>query len=93
MGQFVDIIPAQRWVTEESWFQGTADAVYLSLDNMLGQVHEYLPFIDPHPLSFTRITSATPQDHQLSHLSHDLPNHPVPLVQQEHPPLRAPPKV
>ena len=32
MGQFVDIIPAQQWVTEESWFQGTADAVYQSLD-------------------------------------------------------------
>ena len=32
MGQFVDIIPAQQWLTEESWFQGTADAVYQSLD-------------------------------------------------------------
>ena len=32
MGQFVDIIPAMQWVTEESWFQGTADAVYQSLD-------------------------------------------------------------
>jgi glucose-1-phosphate adenylyltransferase len=32
MGQFVDIIPAQQWVTEEAWFQGTADAVYQSLD-------------------------------------------------------------
>ena len=32
MGQFVDIVPAQQWVTEESWFEGTADAVYQSLD-------------------------------------------------------------
>ena len=32
MGQFVDIIPAQPWVTEDSWFQATADAVYQSLD-------------------------------------------------------------
>jgi len=32
MGQFVDIIPAQQWMTEETWFQGTADAVYQSLD-------------------------------------------------------------
>jgi glucose-1-phosphate adenylyltransferase len=32
MGQFVDIIPAQQWLTEEAWFQGTADAVYQSLD-------------------------------------------------------------
>lgn len=32
MGQFVDIIPAQQWLTEETWFRGTADAVYQSLD-------------------------------------------------------------
>ena len=32
MGQFVDIIPAQQWVTEDTWFQGTADAVFQSLD-------------------------------------------------------------
>jgi len=32
MGQFVDIIPAQQWVREDAWFQGTADAVYQSLD-------------------------------------------------------------
>ena len=32
MGQFVDIIPAEQWVKEEAWFQGTADAVYQSLD-------------------------------------------------------------
>lgn len=31
-GEFVDIIPAQQWVDEESWYQGTADAVYQSLD-------------------------------------------------------------
>ncbi len=32
MGQFVDIIPAQQWLTEQAWFQGTADAVFQSLD-------------------------------------------------------------
>ena len=32
MGEFVEIIPAQQWVKEDSWFSGTADAVYQSLD-------------------------------------------------------------
>ena len=31
-GEFVDLIPAQQWVAGESWYQGTADAVYQSLD-------------------------------------------------------------
>jgi glucose-1-phosphate adenylyltransferase len=31
-GEFVDLVPAQQWVDEESWFQGTADAVYQTLD-------------------------------------------------------------
>lgn len=31
-GEFVDLIPAQQWLKGESWFQGTADAVYQSLD-------------------------------------------------------------
>jgi len=31
-GEFVDIIPAQQWLGDESWYQGTADAVYQCLD-------------------------------------------------------------
>jgi len=31
-GEFIDIVPAQQWVDEESWYQGTADAVYQTLD-------------------------------------------------------------
>jgi glucose-1-phosphate adenylyltransferase len=31
-GEFVDLIPAQQWVEGEAWFQGTADAVFQSLD-------------------------------------------------------------
>lgn len=32
MGQFVDIIAAQQWLGGGEWFEGTADAVYQSLD-------------------------------------------------------------
>lgn len=32
MGDFVELIPAQQWTEDESWFAGTADAVYQSLD-------------------------------------------------------------
>lgn len=35
-GDFIDIIPAQQWTDEETWFQGTADAVYQSLDIIEG---------------------------------------------------------
>ncbi len=31
-GEFVDILPAQQWLDDESWYQGTADAVFQSLD-------------------------------------------------------------
>jgi len=31
-GEFLDLIPAQQWLEDESWYQGTADAVYQSLD-------------------------------------------------------------
>jgi glucose-1-phosphate adenylyltransferase len=31
-GEFIDIVPAQQWLDEESWYQGTADAVYQTLD-------------------------------------------------------------
>jgi glucose-1-phosphate adenylyltransferase len=32
MDEFVELIPAQQWVEEDAWYQGTADAVYQSLD-------------------------------------------------------------
>lgn len=35
-GEFLDIVPAQQWTDDESWFQGTADAVYQSLDIIQG---------------------------------------------------------
>lgn len=31
-GEFVDIVPAQQWVNEDSWYLGTADAVFQTLD-------------------------------------------------------------
>ena len=31
-GDFLDIIPAQQWTDKETWFKGTADAVFQSLD-------------------------------------------------------------
>ncbi len=30
-GEFIDVLPAQQWV-QESWYQGTADAVFQNLD-------------------------------------------------------------
>ncbi len=41
-GEFVDLIPAQQWVKGESWFQGTADAVYQSLDIIESHAPEYV---------------------------------------------------
>lgn len=31
-GEFVDLLPAQQRVSEDQWYQGTADAVYQNLD-------------------------------------------------------------
>ncbi len=31
-GEFVDIVPAQQWMDDDSWYQGTADAVHQTLD-------------------------------------------------------------
>lgn len=31
-GEFVELIPAQQWMGDEAWYQGTGDAVYQSLD-------------------------------------------------------------
>jgi len=32
LGEFIDLVPAQQWLDEESWYQGTADAVFQTLD-------------------------------------------------------------
>jgi glucose-1-phosphate adenylyltransferase len=41
-GQFLDIIPAQQWVDEGSWYQGTADAVFQTLDIIEGHEPEFI---------------------------------------------------
>jgi glucose-1-phosphate adenylyltransferase len=41
-GEFIDIIPAQQWRDEENWYQGTADAVYQSLDIIESHAPEYV---------------------------------------------------
>ena len=40
-GDILDIIPAQQWLEDDSWYQGTADAVYQSLDIIEAYDHEY----------------------------------------------------
>ena len=42
LGDFIDVIPAQQWVEENTWFQGTADAVYQSLDIIRSHVPEFV---------------------------------------------------
>ncbi len=41
-GAFLDIVPAQQWVDEDHWYQGTADAVYQSHDIIDGYGPEYV---------------------------------------------------
>jgi len=41
-GYFIDIIPAQQWVDENQWYQGTADAVYQSHDIIESYAPEYV---------------------------------------------------
>lgn len=41
-GEFIDIIPAQQWLDHEEWYQGTADAVYQSLDIIQGYGPEHV---------------------------------------------------
>jgi glucose-1-phosphate adenylyltransferase len=36
MNEFVDLLPAQQRVDEESWYRGTADAVYQNQDILAG---------------------------------------------------------
>ena len=40
-GEFIDVLPAQQWV-EESWYQGTADAVYQNQDILRSTKPEYV---------------------------------------------------
>lgn len=42
MHEFVDLIPAQQRVDESSWYRGTADAVYQSLDIIKANHPEYV---------------------------------------------------
>ena len=41
-GEFVELIPAQQWVEEDSWYEGTADAVYQSVDIISSHQPEYV---------------------------------------------------
>ena len=36
LNEFVDLLPAQQRISEESWYQGTADAIYQNLDIIRG---------------------------------------------------------
>jgi len=42
MNEFVDLMPAQQRVDEESWYRGTADAVYQNLDILDGYNADYI---------------------------------------------------
>jgi glucose-1-phosphate adenylyltransferase len=42
MNEFVDLLPAQQRVDEESWYRGTADAVYQNLDILDGYHADYI---------------------------------------------------
>jgi glucose-1-phosphate adenylyltransferase len=42
MNEFVDLLPAQQRVDEESWYRGTADAVYQNLDILDGYGADYV---------------------------------------------------
>ncbi len=41
-GEFIDLVPAQQWLDEESWYQGTADAVFQTLDILESYGPEYV---------------------------------------------------
>jgi len=41
-GNFLDIVPAQQWLDDDQWYQGTADAVYQSLDIIEGYAPEHV---------------------------------------------------
>ncbi len=41
-GEFLDLLPAQQWLEDESWYQGTADAIYQSLDIIEAHRADYI---------------------------------------------------
>lgn len=41
-GEFVEVLPAQQRVAEDSWYQGTADAIYQNLDILRVHSPEYV---------------------------------------------------
>jgi glucose-1-phosphate adenylyltransferase len=40
--EFIDLLPAQQRMDEESWYRGTADAVYQNLDILLAHEPKYI---------------------------------------------------
>jgi glucose-1-phosphate adenylyltransferase len=42
MNEFVDLLPAQQRIDEESWYRGTADAVYQNEDIVAGYRADYI---------------------------------------------------
>jgi glucose-1-phosphate adenylyltransferase len=42
MNEFVDLLPAQQRVSEDSWYRGTADAVFQNLDILAGYRADYI---------------------------------------------------
>jgi len=44
-GEFVDIIPAQQWVDDDTWYRGTADAVYQTMDIIDGYGPENVEYV------------------------------------------------
>ena len=42
MNEFVDLLPAQQRVDEESWYRGTADAVYQNIDILESYEADYI---------------------------------------------------
>ncbi len=42
MNEFVDLLPAQQRVDEESWYRGTADAVFQNIDILEGYEADYI---------------------------------------------------
>jgi glucose-1-phosphate adenylyltransferase len=42
MNEFIDLLPAQQRIDEESWYRGTSDAVYQNLDIIRANNPEYI---------------------------------------------------
>jgi glucose-1-phosphate adenylyltransferase len=42
MNEFIDLLPAQQRIDEDSWYRGTADAVYQNLDIIRGHKPEFI---------------------------------------------------